>query len=174
MYTSHLSTPTYATTLKGIPDGVGGIEVTLKTMRHIVRAWKSDPGIRGLATDIVSPVPGKDFVGEIHAIRDWVKENIRYQRDVAGMETIQTPDVTVSLGAGDCDDHAILVCCLLESIGHSTRFFAFGTPAMGNEIGHVFAQTRLGAGWASVETTETVPIGWMPEDITVVRLRHNS
>jgi len=168
----HITAPNFNSTLGAISGGKPGTLETLKIMRKIVIAWKTNPEIRSLAIRITSDIPGKDFAGEISAVQNWVRSNIRYVQDVNGVETLQTPDVTLTILAGDCDDQSILVACLLESIGHPTRFFAMGFSP--GEMEHVFTQTRLGAGWASVETTEPVDIGWMPPGIADTVIVHNS
>lgn len=163
--------PNYQGTLGSISGGKAGTRQTLKIMSDIVKAWKVHPEIRNLAVSITSDIPGKDFPSEIAAIQGWVKRNIRYVQDVAGVETIQTPDVTLSLMAGDCDDQSIIVAALLESIGHPTRFRAIGFAP--NEMEHVFVETRLGSGWVSVETTEPVDIGWQPPGVVDSVVWHN-
>ena len=146
--------------LKALPDGDLGTKRTLEYMREFKEQAKLMPEIRSLAHRIVNNVPAKDWYGELEAIQNWVKTNVRYTFDIAGVETLQRPDVTISLGHGDCDDQSTLVASLAETIGLPSRFVAVG----GNEFEHVFAEVFLpGDGWVSVETTENVPIGWAPE-----------
>lgn len=146
--------------LRALPDGVLGVKRTLQYMRRFTNEAKILPGIRNLAHSIVARVPSKDWAAEVEAIQNWVRSNIRYTFDVAGVETLQRPDVTVDLGHGDCDDHAALVAALGESVGYPARFVAIGS---GSDYEHVFAELFLPElGWLSVETTEPVPVGWEP------------
>ncbi len=59
---------------------------------------------------------------------------------------------------GDCDDQAVLIASLLESIGHPTRFIAIKTSTFGPYV-HVYVETRIGNKWFPVETTENWPMG---------------
>jgi transglutaminase-like putative cysteine protease len=65
--------------------------------------------------------------------------------------------------AGDCDDKSVLLAALLESIGHPTRFVAIGFQP--DDFEHVFVETKIADRWISLETTEPVEIGWMPQHI---------
>lgn len=151
--------------LAHIPDGVAGVDVTLNLMASIVRQYRRTPRIRTLAMEIVQPLPGKNWLAEIGAVFDWVRRNIRYTQDVNGVETLQTPDWTLNLGAGDCDDMTMLLQSLLESIGYPTRFVACGRHA-GN-YDHVFTQVRLpdSSRLISLDPTEPHPMGWAPQGL---------
>jgi len=49
------------------------------------------------------------------AIGEWVQRNIYYIHE--GRETFQRPATTLRLGAGDCDDMAVLICGMLGTVG---------------------------------------------------------
>lgn len=140
-------------------------------MRDLVTAFKTNPTIRELAIKVCAGLPQKDFTGEIKRIHEFVKNNIRYVRDVNGVETLQTPLATLEMGAGDCDDKSTLAAAMLESIGHPTRFVAMGFAP--SSYSHVTVQTRIGSNWRTVETTEPVELGWIPAKIENLMIRHN-
>lgn len=149
--------------LMGIPGGKAGVIATLKIMRHLVRQYKTALPIRMLALDLVAGLGQKDYAGELYALHRYVRDNIRYVRDVRGVETLATPLVTMQTGQGDCDDKSVLLAALLESLSHPTRFVAVGSAP--DEYNHVFVESRLGPHWISAETTEPVDIGWQPERV---------
>jgi transglutaminase-like putative cysteine protease len=134
-------------------------------MSQKVKAAKADPFIRAKALELTSGLRQKNRIGEIHAIWDFVKNRIRYVRDIRNIETLQDPDYTLTQGAGDCDDKAVLAASLLESIGHPTAFLALGFAP--GKFSHVIAETRAGpAGkWWPLETTEDKPWGWRPKNV---------
>jgi len=135
-------------------------------MRDAVRAGIRDPNMiaRNKALEIVKGVAPKDFPGEVEAVWDWVRNNIRFVRDIRGIETVATPARTLELGQGDCDDMAVLVSSLLESISHPTRFIAVGFRP--GELSHVFTETRIGNRWVPLETSvDGAYIGWYPPGI---------
>jgi transglutaminase-like putative cysteine protease len=129
-------------------------------MGRMAKQGKTLPAIRHLALSITQNCSGKDWACEVASIQEWVKKNIKYRKDVDGVETLQTPDNTLSYGSGDCDDQSILTASLLLSIGHPCRFMAVAFHP--NQFAHVFAETKIGPHWLSVETTEPVDIGWQP------------
>lgn len=158
-------TPT-KTQLLAIPSGSRGTRATLKIMSRLVSQGKTRYPVRDLALKIVRRNGNKDYIGEVKSIHAWVKKNIRYVKDIRGIETVQTPEKTIEIGQGDCDDHSVLVATLLETIGHMTRFKAIGFAP--NIFQHVYAETMLGPQtknmWIAVETTEPWPLGKAAKD----------
>jgi transglutaminase-like putative cysteine protease len=139
--------------LYAIPSGDAGIKATLREMASIARAWKKDPRVRALATEIVAGCGvAQNWPCEAEALQLWVRDNIRFLGDVEGVETLQTPDLTLEQRAGDCDDQSILLATLLTSIGHPARFVAVDLGQGG--FSHVFVETPIGAAWIAAETTE--------------------
>lgn len=151
------------TTLKAVTqsnpsDNVAATAATVTRMAKIVKANKASPEVIQTARRVIAHIPNKDWIGEAKAIQDFVRNTIRYTRDVHGVETLQTPEVTLREKHGDCDDHAILVAALLASTGHPARLRAIkvkGKP----HFCHVFAETRIANRWYPVETTEPWSFG---------------
>lgn len=113
-------------------------EQTVEWMAHFARAGSKDINVIRLAQRIVHGITPKDYLAEGLAVGRWVEANVRYVRDVAGVEVVQTPAQVIEAGAGDCDDIATLIGALLLALGHRV---AFVTVAFGSgEYSHVFAQ----------------------------------
>lgn len=161
--------PTYK--LQAIPDGPEGIRATLRAMSHIVKAYKTAPEIFELARRLTKHLPQKDWRGEASRIHAFVRDKVRYVKDVRGVETLQTPIQTLRIGQGDCDDKSMLVAALLESLGHPTRFLAVGFNP--GSYSHVFPQTKIGQQWITLETTEPWPMGRHPRGVKSVMTQHN-
>lgn len=149
-------TPT-TSQLMQIPNGAAGTLATLKLMRDIVRACKKQLPIRQLALQLANGHAQKDYVAEVRSIFRFVRDRIRYIKDVRGVETLQTAIKTLELGQGDCDDKSTLAASLLEAIGHPTRFVAIGFHK--GMFQHVYLETRIGDKWIALETTEPWPLG---------------
>lgn len=152
--------------LISIPGGEAGTRRTLKIMRKIILQYRKSPIIRELALDLTSGLESKDRKGEIISIHRFVRDSIRYVRDIRGVETIQTPEATLRIKAGDCDDKATLSAALLESIGFKTRLMAVGFG--GGTYSHVFTEVELMPGkWIPLEcTVKNMGAGIMPKNIT--------
>lgn len=100
----------------------------------------------------------KDFTGEARRCLEYVRDNIRYVRDIADVETLHDPVTLLKIGAGDCDDKAILLAALLLSIGHDRlRFIAMAQAP--DQYGHVWLQDYIGGCWVDLEPTEPIPFG---------------
>ena len=152
--------------LRALPtDNAQAVRETLREMRSIIQVWKISPLVRTLAMQITAGCANKDWVCEVRSLQEWVKANIRFVGDVAEVETLQTPDVTLALAAGDCDDQSILLGSLLQAIGHPVRLKAIDVDGRG--FSHVYVETQVGPGWAAAETTEDWPLGAAP--LRVVR-----
>lgn len=144
-------------------DGLPGVKQTLALMRRCKNDYKIHPAIRGLAIALTMGLPQKDYAAEIAALTDYVKYRVRYIRDVAGVETVQTPLKTLELGQGDCDDKVTLLGALLESIGHPCRFRAMGFRP--GSLCHVICDVSYQGKWLPLETTEPEAPGWEPPGI---------
>jgi len=162
IYLADFAADSPTTYLGLVPDGRDGTFKTLTCMVAIVKAWKRSPDIRALAISITRALPNKDYRGEVELLFNYVRDRIRYVQDISDIETLHTPDVILAQGAGDCDDKAILLASLLESIGHKTAFTAQGWENNPEYLSHVSVQTRIGTVWVNCETTENVPLGWTP------------
>lgn len=149
--------------LAALPDGVPGIKATLALMVKLARQSKESYAVRRLAEQIVSDVREKNWIEEVRAVQEYVRDHIRYVKDIRGVETVSTPVKTIERGLGDCDDKSLLSSALLEAIGHPTRFVAVGREP--TRFVHVLVETKVANKWIPVETTERVPLGWYPPNM---------
>lgn len=117
--------------------------------------------VRQTALSLTSDLAQKDYFGEAKRIQQYVRDDIRYVKDVRGVETLQTPERTLINRAGDCDDKSTLASALLESLGHPTRLVAIAFRR--GKFIHVFPEVRIRGQWVAVETTEPVSLGWRPK-----------
>lgn len=166
--------------LGSIPSGEAGVAATLKIMVDLVTQYRASPTVRVTAQSLISNCPARDTVCQVRTIHGWVRDNVKYLPDVRGVETIQTPDYTLSMMSGDCDDSSVLTSALLEALGKQTRFLA--QAVRGGDFSHVSSQVLLGTRWVNLETIvptlkepwagfpagAPTPIGWFPPDVTRV------
>ena len=167
----------YTSFLGTIPDGRAGIKATLRLMVMIARRTRATLPIRLRAQQLVQGCPVNDRRCEAATLQAWVRDSIRYLPDIRDVETLQFPEQTLQLQSGDCDDMALLLAALLESIGFATRFCAVGMN--GEDYSHVLTQVLVpGSGWMSAEVipidgrAEKAPFGWFPPDATCFTLAH--
>lgn len=159
-----------------LSGGFAGTDQTVAMMSKLATGqWGSrSPKIRALAINILkrAGVPDKDYVGEMVAIHNWVRDKMRYTRDVAGQETLCPPEeVAFNSNAGDCDDLAMLDAALLGSIGIVTRFVTIGvTP---DSFSHVYLQAKPKGKWISLDPImKNKPAGWEAPPSTAKITKH--
>ncbi|NPA52693.1 MAG: hypothetical protein GXO22_07340 [Aquificae bacterium] len=133
---------------------VNDIQEEIDLLKNIVADAKKNPFFRQLATQIINSFPcqHKNYDCYVYAVAKWVRDNIKYIKDITGYETLQTPENTLAISGGDCDDHAILVATLLNAIGIKTAFKIVGKDGKYKHI-YVIAITPKGKKWV-VDTTE--------------------
>lgn len=158
--------------LGSLPPGEPGTRDTLRLMSMLTRRGKVSGLVRQTALSLIADLPPKQWAREVRAVFDFVRDRVRYVRDIAGVETVQTPEVTLDLLAGDCDDKSVLLAALLESIGHPTRFIAVGYQSPGN-YSHVYVETRVGARWVALDSTMPHEAGWAPRASIARMTLHN-
>lgn len=150
-----------------LAEGDAGTAQTIAAMRRLIDVGKRDPYIHELAARIVrgAGVAPFDWRGEVTALFAWVRGNVRFTRDVYGDEALHTAPEIVRLGIGDCDDFTVLICSLLETIGHRTRIVTISSNASDPEsFSHVFPEVDLDGRWIPVDAGRKRPaVGKGPE-----------
>lgn len=121
-----------------------------------MRNGRQNPLVRQTALQLVSGLKQKDYLGEASKIHAFVRDKIRYVRDPNRVETLHTAERLLTQKQGDCDDKTILVCSLLETIGHPTRIVAIG---FNKGFCHVYPEVQIRGKWYTVETTEPWAFG---------------
>lgn len=146
-----------------LPDGPDGIRETLKAMRVLVLDGKRQPTVRAAALKAIAGTPEKDFTAEAGALWSWVRQNIRYVRDHTGDEQLHFAELILDQGAGDCDDAALLLAAMMESVGIDTGFVAVAFEPW--EFSHVLIEANLDGEWVAFDPTENYGPGWFPPDV---------
>ena len=80
-----------------------------------------DPDVRYLAVKLAQRYPGPYNIGQVCAIWLQVKNKWKYTDDPRGQEYFASGSETFRTVGGDCDDFAIFIASLVESIGGTTR-----------------------------------------------------
>ena len=134
---------TRETILGSIPSGIEGTKATLRIMRDFARGAVRNPAqlVRQKAESLVHSLPPRQWFQAIRALHEFVRDEIRYLRDPVNLERVATPEATLEIGQGDCDDKATLLAALLDSIGHPSRFVAVGFN--GDGFSHVLVETKV-------------------------------
>lgn len=117
------------TTTMSIGSGEAANYRTIEIMKDIARKRSRSPIVRQLALKILLAydVPSNYYINEAIAIADYVKQKVRYVRDIDAVETLHDPltiidQIKRNEAQADCDDMALLIATLLLSIGHQPSF----------------------------------------------------
>ncbi len=141
-------------------------------MRALVNQWRTNSEIINTANATIFLTPAKDTHAEVTAIFEFVRDNIRYTRDVLNVETICTPLMTITRRVGDCDDKSTLLATLAEAVGYPTRFVIGSFDGTCN-YSHVWVQILTDDGWIDADACEeNEPLGWAPENISCLYTEH--
>lgn len=145
-------------TVQQLSEGDKGIYETAEKMVEMIRTESTTYYVRQWAEVIIQDVPERDKWGEVKALYNFVKEHIRYTRDMIEMEYIQGPTYLLSkIGSGetalgDCDDSTVLLLSLLRTIGFMVRVKLTGY-APSEEFTHVYGEVLIDEhGWVPVDT----------------------
>jgi transglutaminase-like putative cysteine protease len=95
-----------------------------------------DVQVRTMAAASAKKYPGQYNIYQLCYLFDDTRESIQYVSDPRGKDLWSTPDETITVGAGDCDDYAILLASLIEAIGGTSRVYLTDT--------HAFAAVYIG------------------------------
>jgi hypothetical protein len=113
------------------------------TMNKIKDAMDVDNEItRSYALNLAARFPGEFSISQICSVYDNLFKNWSYVNDPRGMEYFAKSSFTINAGLkGDCDDFAILMATLIESIGGHARIV---TAYNNKGEGHAYTEVRIG------------------------------
>jgi transglutaminase-like putative cysteine protease len=111
------------------------------TVNRLVEPVK--PDIRDKAAEVARSYPGAYNIYQVCALFEMVKENIEYVSDPRGDDVWEPANVTLRVGAGDCEDQAILLSSMIEAIGGTTRVYVTDN--------HAFTGIYIGKGDIATE-----------------------
>ena len=158
--------PALSGRLYPLSNGIRGVQETITVMRAEVKKGRVDPVIRQAATTLIYLTPQKCELSEIEAVFNFVRDRVRYTRDIVDVETVSSARKTLEGRIGDCDDQSVLLAALLEAVGYSTRFVVAGYNTA-TDLEHVYTQVFIGDQWIDADPTEPHPLGWCADGATV-------
>jgi len=135
-----------------VPKGTAGTLVTARLIGRLIGEGAKDFYVRQKAIQIFRDhgVRPKDRAGEVLALFNWVRRNIRYTRDIFRTELLHSARRMLELRAGDCDDMSILV--------------GF-RPNKPHAYSHIYPEVNVKGRWMAIDATMSRPIGWAPPAI---------
>lgn len=150
----------------------------LAVIRRIISQYGRHPAVVKATMGILrrAGVKPRDFNGQAAVLLKWVQENIYYVNEPG--ERLQSPEYTIKLGYGDCDDMIILLLSMYENIRLPNKLVISGRTSGGKMIRYEEGQKVLPraqwmhiygmvgdkpyspTSWKYVEPTLSRPLGW--------------
>lgn len=155
--------------LKGFNIPYPGMDKVVQLATQWIENYRSEQFVRDKALKITRKMKIKNtrtghadmrnFDAIAQAIHDFIVREIVYVRDQAGVERLQTPDATLRLKSGDCDDMVILSGALLESVGVPTRIKLIGEKS--GSYSHIYVEYLANNQWKSFDPTLALYPGYV-------------
>jgi hypothetical protein len=159
-------------TYERLPDGIPG---TIRTLAAMAAAVRGDVGpdycgyraevVRRAAIRICMGIWGHDSQGELGALFEFVRDQVRYRADPWDTERVQDPCQTLLLASGDCDDKCVLLAALVASLGYLPRFVVQSQDRQ--FFDHVYLEVERSGQWVALDPTadgqsglELASVGW--------------
>jgi predicted transglutaminase-like cysteine proteinase len=107
--------------------------------------------------------PERAYWQEVKAVYSFIRANVRYVRDIDGIDTFQTARRTLEMRSGDCDDYAITLGALLMAVGFPVRTKTIQTKGS-RDFNHIYLQVGLPptkpTRWKTLDASTPNPAGW--------------
>jgi transglutaminase-like putative cysteine protease len=151
--------------VRRVPPGAAGTLSTARLIAELIRDGAKDFYVRQKTIEIfrASRVPAKDRLGEVRAVFTWVRQHVRYTRDIFRVELLHSARRMLELRAGDCDDMTILLGAMLMSTGHPVRLVLAGFRRDRPHVySHIYPEVHVRGRWVPLDATVRRPMGWAP------------
>lgn len=110
----------------------------------------------------------RDWLGEVAHLADHIKQNVRYTLDTFGIDVYRTPQRTLDMAMGDCDDMASLAGAILEAVGYPVKIKVVQTQGF-DDFHHIYILAGIPPQqpqrWIAVDPTQDLSCGWEPNNI---------
>lgn len=105
----------------------------------------AEPDVRNKAAEVARSYPGAYNIYQVCALFDMVKDKVKYVSDPRDNDVWEPANVTLRIGAGDCEDQAILLSSMVEAVGGTTRVYLTNS--------HAFAAVYIGNGTDAINAS---------------------
>lgn len=164
---------TYAReSVRWIPEGNAGHEITVRVMRMLARRAATDPLLQRIAADNLMDAGPPEL--RAWRLKRWLEDHAVFEPDPPGTEYIRTPAELAGriqesgAAQGDCDDFAALGAALAHIAGLESRFVLLGFLP-GAPWRHVYTEVRANGEWLPLDPTRPAQL---PPELTVYSRAH--
>lgn len=133
-------------------------------MRRLARAGSRSLLVRATALRAIRSAEKQGGqLNQLLALFRFVRDKVRFVRDPVGIESLASPDWTLTTRAGDCDDKATALAALALSVGiGGIRFRSVSVdPRQPGRLSHVYLVANIGGRELALDPTYSgTPAGW--------------
>lgn len=130
------------------------LDIKVNQMYRYYRTDKSNYVIKNLAYAITRGEQTKK--GKIARIVNWMKNNIRYQREPGKVDVTVPPSRLVNLKVGDCEDITLMISTLAGILGISTKWKVISED--GDMWSHIYPLVQMNGKYTPVDLAAPVPL----------------
>jgi hypothetical protein len=160
---------------------VRNINERVKHLVPLIQSGRAHPSIRALSVQAVSKkcsgrfcLEERDYPGEVRAVFDFVRQNVRYVKDGIHADQFHHPVRTLQFGGGDCDDMTVLLGSMLQAIGYPVKMRVIQTVGA-PDWNHIYLLVGLPPGepryWVALDASVDKPAGWAPPRQMIKRVK---
>ena len=118
-------------------------------------------------------VAPRDWRGEVAQLGRAIQDQVRYTLDTYNIDTYRTPQRTLQLAIGDCDDMTSLGGAALQAVGYPVMIKVIQMTGM-SDFHHIYLIVGLPphdpGDWIAFDPTQDIPVGAEPAGIIDERL----
>jgi len=171
--TAYNGTDLVTSSIPGAGPSLGGSGMTLEEMKREIalKLNVGNPRVRDEGMSLILEYPGDGTINQICSIYEHMVANWSYARDTRGREVLQYSNQSLDYGKGrfsgqgDCDDFAILLASLVESVGGTSRIIL----AYGPQGGHAYAEVYLGRAGGPESDVQRM-LSWLKKNYKVEKI----
>ena len=168
--TEYNGTDTVTSAITGAGLSFQGSGMTVDEMKEEINLKLNVPNqvVDNKASSLVLDYPGDRTINQICSIYEHMVGKWSYKSDTRGIEVFQYSNQSLERGAGrfsgqgDCDDFAILLASLVESVGGTSRIIL----AYGPMGGHAYTEVYLGNASSSESDVQRM-LSWLRKNYKV-------
>lgn len=160
---------------------VGNINQRANYVVKQIQKGREDPQVREFAMKSLTKkcgknwcIPERDYEGEIKAIFNSIRKNVRYTGDIYKLDTFQGAKRTLAYKGGDCDCYTITLGSCLQTVGYPVKIRIIQTVDS-PDYNHIFllagTPPRNPTRWISLDASVNKPAGWHPPKSYIKRYK---
>jgi hypothetical protein len=154
--------------IKNLSPGEAGTDQTVKAINDLIDQDLRRPFLRIAAIQILDRSgAGLSNYDRAAAFFEWINDNVRFVPDPEEIETVQSPEATLKIRAGDCDDMAGLMAGLCAAVGIPYRFKVIGNNR--KRLSHIYAEIKNAGRWVPADPTKNFAFGEAPPDLNAIK-----